>query len=64
LDRENFSRVARLVDEKGTSFPHIIEAYKSIRGTGEMITLSHEQIKRLHKKMIKATGGPNGITQI
>jgi death-on-curing protein len=26
-----------------------------------MITLSQEQIKRLHKKMMEATGGPDGI---
>ena len=26
-----------------------------------MITLSKEQVKRLHSKMIKATGGPDGI---
>ena len=26
-----------------------------------MITLTHEQIKRLHKKMINASGGPDGI---
>jgi len=26
-----------------------------------MITLSHEQIKRLHTKLIEATGGSDGI---